>query len=131
MRRSLRRVPALMGAALLIGLGVSGSAAAKPATGDFPDRLLVTAREFDLTLSKLKVQAGDAIVELYDFGEDPHDLRIQRVGGPTIYSISEVLPEEIGRVEMRFRKASRYRLWCSLANHAELGMVAALRTSKR
>ena len=40
-------------------------------------------------------------------------------------------PGETGRVELRLRKRSRYRLWCSLPNHAELGMFDELRTSGR
>ena len=107
------------------------SAAPPKPDPDPPERLLVTAREYGLSLSKTKLRAGDAIVELYDFGEDPHDLRIQRAGGATIHAVPEVLPGETGRVELRLRKRSRYRLWCSLANHAELGMFASLRTARR
>lgn len=111
------------------GVGAVGPGA-DPGADDAPSRLLVTAREFALTLSRPKVEAGDAIVEMYDFGEDPHDLKLQRVGGPTIYSMAEVLPGETGRLDLRLRRASRYRLWCSLPNHADLGMFASLRTSR-
>jgi hypothetical protein len=77
------------------------------------------------------VDAGPAIVELYDYGEDPHDLVVQRLGSARTYALGEVAPGETGRLDLRLRRASRYRLWCSLQGHAELGMTATLRTSKR
>jgi len=127
----MRRAPI----GLLLCVAAALAAAAAPASAkpvkDPPSRLLVTAREYSLTISRPKVEAGDAIVQLYDFGEDPHDLWIQRVGGPTIFTIPKTLPGETGSVEMRLRKASRYRLWCSLPGHAERGMTAAIRTTRK
>lgn len=96
-----------------------------------PARLLVTAREFRLTLSRTKLVAGPAVVQLYNFGEDPHDLRLRRVGGSRVFAIGEVEPREMGERTMRLRRGSRYRLWCSLAAHAERGMTASLRTTSR
>lgn len=116
--------------ALIAALLGSAAAAAKP-VADPPSRLLVTAREFSLTLSRTKLDPGEAIVQLYDFGEDPHDLAIQRVGGPTVFRIPETLPGETGSVRLRLRKASRYRLWCSLPGHAEQGMFTKLRTARK
>ncbi len=118
-------------AALVVALLGSAAAAAAEPVADPPSRLLVTAREFSLTLSRPKLDPGDAIVQLYDFGEDPHDLAIQRVGGPAVFRIPETLPGETGSVRLRLRKASRYRLWCSLPGHAEQGMFATLRTTRR
>ena len=80
-----RRLAALAAGALLLP-AASEAAPPKP-DPDPPERLLVTAREYGLSLSKTKLRAGDAIVELYDYGEDPHDLRIQRAGGATIHSV--------------------------------------------
>lgn len=96
-----------------------------------PGRLLVTAREWSLSLSRPKLDSGKAIVDLYNYGEDPHDLRLQRGGSKRVYKFAEVEPGEGGRLEMKLRRASRYRLWCSLPNHAELGMKARLRVSKK
>jgi hypothetical protein len=127
------RLPASFVALIACASALPAIAAAAPSKPDPdpPERLLVTAREFSLSLSRTKLSPGDAIVELYDFGEDPHDLRIQRVGGPTVFAIPEVLPGDTGRLELRLRKRSRYRLWCSLADHVERGMYASLRTSRR
>ena len=119
-----------LGAALVaLALGGAG-AAAKPAP-DPPERLLVTAREFSLNLSRLKLDPGPAIIQLYDFGEDPHDLAVQRVGGGRVFQIPEVLPGETGSLQMRLKRRSRYRLWCSLPGHKDLGMYAALRTKRK
>jgi len=41
----------------------------------------VSAKEVFYSLSRRSVLAGPAIVELVNFGEEPHDLRLQRVGG--------------------------------------------------
>ena len=125
----MRLRPAVV-CALAAAAAAAPAAVAKPAP-EPPSRLLVTAREFSLTLSRPKVEAGDAIVQLYDFGEDPHDLALQRVGGPTIFTIPEIGPGETGSLSLRLRKASRYRLWCSLPGHAEKGMFASLRTARK
>jgi len=96
-----------------------------------PSRLLVTAREFSFTLSRPKLDRGPAIVELYNFGEDPHDLRIQRAGSMRVYRYGETLPGASTRLALNLRRASMYRLWCSLEGHAELGMSTRLRVSRK
>jgi hypothetical protein len=98
------------------------TSAAKPA----PSRLLVESREFNLVLSRGSVKAGDAIVQLANRGEDPHDLRLRRVGGRGGGSVGETLPNEVSEWEGRLRKG-RYRLWCTLDGHRALGMRAVLR----
>jgi hypothetical protein len=98
------------------------SAPAAPA----PSRLLVESREFNLVLSRSSVKAGDAIVQLVNRGEDPHDLRLRRVGGRASGAIAETLPGELGEWEGRLRRG-RYRLWCTLEGHRDLGMRAVLR----
>jgi len=125
----MRLRPAVV-CALAAAAAAAPAAVAKPAP-EPPSRLLVTAREFSLTLSRPKVEAGDAIVQLYDFGEDPHDLAIQRVGGPTVFTIPETLPGETGTIELRLRKASRYRLWCTIPGHVDKGMFTSLRTTRK
>ncbi len=96
-----------------------------------PSRLLVTAREFSFTLSKPKLDAGQSIIQLYNYGEDPHDLELQRVGGPTVKDLGEVLPGETGQLATKLRRKSTYTLWCSIPGHADLGMVATLKTSAK
>lgn len=91
-----------------------------------PSRLLVESREFNLVLSRQSVKAGSAIVQLANRGEDPHDLRLKRVGRPGGGRVAETLPGEVGEWEGRLRRG-RYRLWCTLEGHRALGMRAVLR----
>ena len=98
------------------------SAFAAPA----PARLLVEGREFNLALSRGTVAAGPAIVQLANRGEDPHDLRLARIGGRGRGQVAETLPGEVGEWEGRLRRG-RYRLFCTLEGHRRLGMRALLR----
>jgi plastocyanin len=118
-----------IGAALLAGTALVPAGA--PASDPPPSRLLVTAREYSLTLSRLKVAPGQAIVQLYNYGEDPHDLNLRRIGSDRVGEVGEVEPGATGTLQIELRKASRYRLWCSIPTHRGLGMVATLRTRAR
>ncbi|HWM10044.1 MAG TPA: hypothetical protein VNO82_11905 [Solirubrobacteraceae bacterium] len=91
-----------------------------------PSRLLVEAREFNLTLSRPSIARGPAIVQLANRGEDPHDLRLTRIGGKRRGAIAKVLPDEVGEWEGRLRRG-RYRLVCTLEGHRALGMRAVLK----
>jgi hypothetical protein len=96
-----------------------------------PDRVMVTGTEYDLTLSKTKLTPGRAIVQFVNSGEDPHDLKIQRVGDDTEISIGVVPSGAYSNLDTRLRKGSKYVLWCSLSDHRQRGMEATLRTRKR
>jgi plastocyanin len=113
--------------ALLAALGAV--LAVTPAAAAPVARLQVVAREFRFTLSRTSVRAGPAIVELVNFGEDPHDLRLHRIGGTRTFSTGTVGP---GRhVAIRIRLVpGRYVLWCSIADHRRLGMQARLRVRR-
>ena len=106
--------------ATALALAATDLAAAAPA------RLLVEAREFNLTLSRGKIKHGPAIVQLANQGEDPHDLAIKRIGGKRRGAIAKTLPGELGEWEGRLRRG-RYRLYCTLEGHRALGMRAVLR----
>ena len=91
-----------------------------------PARVQVVAQEFRYSLSRQTIKAGWAVIELRNMGEDAHDLRLQRIGGKRVY----VWPlAQAGETVDREYKLlpGRYRLSCSVANHAALGMVATLR----
>ncbi len=99
-------------------------AAPEPEPG--PARLSVKALEFSFTLSRPSLPAGEAIVELNNQGEDPHNLRLQLEGGEE----EPLEVPEAGPLEHRTAKfdlpAGSYRLWCSLPQHDEWGMNATL-----
>jgi hypothetical protein len=115
---------ATAGSALLLA---PSSAIARP-NDPPPTRLLVTAREFSFALSKWKLAAGPSIIQLYNYGEDPHDLQIQRSGSRRIRSAGEVEPGETGTLEFKLRRKSTYTLWCSIEGHRDLGMLTSLKT---
>jgi plastocyanin len=108
---------ATVAAAALLGGPASATVA--------PARLQVTAKEFFYSLSRHSVVAGPAIVELVNFGEDPHDLRLQRIGGGKLWKTPLVFPGAFKDLNVTL-VPGRYRLWCSVANHRQLGMVAVL-----
>ena len=90
-----------------------------------PARVGVSATEFHLTLSRPSVKAGVVQIELQNDGEDPHDLRVRRVGGSHTFSIPLVGPGKRRTLAIHVKPGS-YQLWCSIADHRSLGMQALL-----
>jgi uncharacterized cupredoxin-like copper-binding protein len=97
--------------------------------GSPPARLGVRATEFHFTLSRASVKAGRAVIQLQNYGEDSHDLRLRRIGGTRTYAIPVTAPGKQASIQLRLLPG-RYRLWCSVANHAQLGMRAVLRVRR-
>jgi hypothetical protein len=98
-------------------------AAAAPA----PTRVQVGAKEFYFVLSRRTVVAGPAIVELVNYGEDPHDLLLERVGGTHVYRTPLVQPGPASYYDLSLTLVpGKYELWCGVANHRRLGMTAVL-----
>lgn len=120
----MRAATLLVAAALLAGAGI---ATAAPVV---PERLLLTADEWYLTVSRTKLDPGPAIIELYNRGEDPHDVRIKRRGSKRVIEIPETPSQELTRIEASLRPESRYLLWCSLEGHRDAGMEARIRTAR-
>ncbi|MEP6909546.1 MAG: hypothetical protein ABI896_03835 [Actinomycetota bacterium] len=112
---------------LLVGLAFAG---ALPAQAAAPlSRVQVVAVEFHYRLSRVRVPAGPVRIELANFGQDEHNLRLQRVGSSTVYQLPKALPGERRILNLRL-KPGVYRLSCSLADHATLGMHATLRVRR-
>jgi uncharacterized cupredoxin-like copper-binding protein len=105
----------------VIAVGVALVVALLPA----PARVQVGADEFRYSLSRQSIVAGPAIVQLVNYGEDEHDLRLRRQGGTRVYRIGTVRPGRLAELEARFRPG-RFTLWCSLADHRARGMRATL-----
>ncbi len=101
-----------------------------PASAPFPTRVQVTSTEFRLTLSRVVVPGGRVRIELVNLGEDPHDLKLRRIGGRYTYTIPQTLPGERSTKTLRLIRG-RYRVWCAIAGHRDWGMRATLRVVPR
>jgi plastocyanin len=113
--------------------------AAAPATaGGGPTRVSATGdevseTELSLLLSRTRVDPGSAVIEFRNAGEDDHDMKIKRIGAEREWGTGVLHSEEFESVELRLRRDSRYRLWCSLQQglHRDEGMEAILRVRRR
>jgi hypothetical protein len=94
-----------------------------------PARLGVSASEFHLVLSRASVKGGRVTIQLQNDGQDVHDLRLRRIGGMRTYSFPVTSPGARSTLSLRLLPG-RYRLWCSVADHSQLGMRAVLRVRR-
>jgi plastocyanin len=125
MRRLSRLVVPLAAVGLALGAALI-PASASPA----PSYVQITEKEFTITLSRLRVHEGTTIVGVLDAGMDNHDLVIQsNARGSKPIRFSQLTP---GSHTSRTIKLApgHYTLWCSIANHRQLGMVAPLTVTK-
>ena len=138
----MRRRSATAGALAPLALGLAAVAALSllaPLAGgaprgedQVPSRLGVRGSEWDLVLSRARLPFGPALVQFQNAGEDPHDLRLQHIGGTRELGTGEVGPGNVQSFSVRWlKRGERYRLWCSLPTHADLGMEATLRVQRR
>jgi hypothetical protein len=88
--------------------------------------LQVVEVEYRLALSSGVIKAGPVNLETIDRGLDPHDLRLQEQGSSSQLSAPELTSGQHwnGVVDL---KPGVYKLWCSLPEHARLGMHTLLR----
>jgi len=120
----------LVAAATAAGALFLASNSLLQAAGPAPVRLQVAAREYSLTLSALRVKSGPAVVELVNYGQDAHDLRLQRRGARHIAGIGTVGAGRFADLSLKL-VPGQYSLWCSLGNHRALGMRATLIVTPR
>lgn len=117
-------------AVLSLLTAVALGAAAAPLLGArTPQRVQVTALEFEYRLSRMSVRQGPVVVELVNYGEDEHDLVLRRVGGTKVWRLRKLLPGSRATLSLRLRPGT-YRLWCALADHRVRGMRATLRVRR-
>ncbi len=110
--------------ALVVAL-VAAQADAKRA----PSRLMVSGNEWSLTLSRQRIRRGPALIQFLNRGEDPHDLRLRKIGRRASIDFPELRPGKLAQIKARL-SVGRYRLWCSLPGHARRGMRATLRVRR-
>ncbi len=132
----MRRGGLLLGIAAAAAALGSGTAGASARVGHSstaqPAHLLVYAQEWSLWPSRTSVPVGTVDVELWNRGQDIHDLRIRKLNsagrmiGPVIGSVSHTLPGQVDKSTWRLRSPGQYELYCSLPGHLKLGMEAKL-----
>lgn len=127
----LRGIPLLAALVVVAAFGFPISAPAhrsleSRARPTVSSHLQVTEVEYRLILSRGVVKAGPVDLETIDAGMDPHDLRLRHNNaGPEIAAPELTSGRRWdGVVEL---EPGVYHLWCSLPEHAKLGMHAALR----
>ena len=113
---------AVVAVLLAVGSLAGSGSAASPAS---PARAQVSATEFRLTLSRTAIHRGPAIIELVNFGEDPHDLRLRRIGGTRTLRLRAVAPGRRGELAATLAPG-KWQLWCAVGNHRQRGMRATL-----
>jgi uncharacterized cupredoxin-like copper-binding protein len=79
--------------------------------------------EFRLTVSRMVVAAGDVTINVYNRGEDDHDLAVTDADG-TVQRI-DIPPRDSRSMSVRLAPG-RVKVWCSLPTHEDLGMRAFL-----
>ena len=117
--RALAVIAAIGALAVLIGAAEAGAAA--------PQRMQVTQDEWSLVLSRQVLRAGPALIEVFNIGQDGHDLvMLRKTAGAKSVRVKKL--DHFMRAELNVRLAKgTYTLWCSLPNHRKRGMVATLR----
>lgn len=122
------------------GGGAPGATPAAPGDGTTtaaptPTRrtaLGIRAQEFSFTFNGSGLTAGPLLVQLQNYGEDPHDLVIVRDGGSVVTKLpvtparaGDAAPPGLTEATVDL-SAGRYTLYCTLADHASRGMQASL-----
>jgi uncharacterized cupredoxin-like copper-binding protein len=117
-------------AAACAAAALAGVAAPAPAEGaGAPAHLLVYTQEWSMWPSSGTIPAGTIDVELWNRGQDAHDVRVRRLNAAR---------QMVGRVDGSVRvtpsgaishgvwhlKAGRYEIYCSLPGHLAMGMHA-------
>ena len=122
--RTAGRALAVAGVAILAG-GGPGAAAPRPAS-----RLLVYAQEWHLFASRAVLPAGPVSVELWNRGQDAHDLRVRRLSprgayGPVDGAAASTDSGQIRSAVWTLRPG-RYELYCAMPGHMAAGMHSEL-----
>ncbi len=107
-------------------IGFASSDAALHGAAAAGSHLQVIQVEYRLMLSRGTVKAGRVGLEAIDRGMDPHDLRVRRLASRREIVVPELMPQHRWDGVV-YLKPGIYELWCSLPEHARLGMHAKLR----
>jgi hypothetical protein len=93
-----------------------------PCNTGLPGRLGAHESEYAIVLTRPSVACGPVIVEQDNFGEDPHDLQLQKAGAPApLFSYPELAPGGVAKQTLTLGRGT-WTLYCSLPGHYEAGM---------
>jgi len=95
-----------------------------PATRARGGQVAVAADDYRYRPQSIRAHPGPLRFDLVNRGRLAHTFRLER-GGRVVARVSTFLPGEHATGSARVR-AGRYRFFCSLANHEELGMYGTL-----
>jgi hypothetical protein len=130
----LRQLRLIAGGVAAVAVGavagpVAGSSTAKiPTDGGArraPARLLVYAQEWSLWPSRPSLPAGRVIVQLWNRGQDAHDLRIRLLHhGAMVGRTQGAAVTQSGRLSQATwsLRPGSYELYCSMPGHMKRGM---------
>ena len=95
-----------------------------------PARMLVYAQEWQMYGSRSSVPAGRVIVQLWNRGQDAHNLHIRRLNasGKMVGAAQTVKLTGSGAISQATWKLGKghYELYCSLFQHLQRGMHTRL-----
>jgi hypothetical protein len=126
-----------MAAVAVLGAISAGAAPALGAGGTVHNRrndrahLLVYAQEWSLWPSRSSLPAGSVSVQLWNRGEDAHDLRLRRLRagrmvGPIDGGVHVTESGQLSQASWNL-KPGRYVLYCSMPGHYMRGMHTEIR----
>jgi uncharacterized cupredoxin-like copper-binding protein len=126
------RLPIAVGtvaaACAAVGIGAGTSAAKLPSDGGtarVPARLLVYAQEWSMWPSRPSLKAGTVIVQLWNRGQDAHDVRVRRLShGAMVGRTQGDAITQSGKLSQATWHLSpgTYELYCSMPGHLKKGM---------
>ncbi len=96
--------------------------------------LLVYAQEWSLWPSRSTLPAGTIDVELWNRGQDSHDVRVRALKhgtmtGPVLAGVKVTASGAISTAVWHLR-AGRYELYCSMPGHLAMGMHTTITVNK-
>lgn len=122
------RVSWVVGAASLAVLAAVGAAVAGAVAhaGASASRVVVTEKEYGLTLSPARLAAGKVTLVAVDKGKLGHSLEISGPGVKNQRIPGTIRPGSSRSLTVVLRTGT-YTLWCPVPGHAALGMRTTLR----
>jgi plastocyanin len=111
-------------ALVAVALGTLGCGSDDPVRAK-ERRISIVLDDFRITPQTVRARPGPLTVDLVNRGRIGHNFRLRR-GSANVRKVSTLLPG--ARVRVRVRKLSRggFTMYCSVANHEELGMYGTL-----